>query len=117
MRVLLTSSFRRSLCLICLGVDVIGVENGTNVITISWVDHPFTTNITYCVDVIQMFGSADTSQLVPSVCGVTETMYPFPSPDHGPCDRFNFTVTPTDGVNNGTSSEPFTGYFTQATGT
>ena len=97
-------------------VDVIGVMNGTNTITISWVDQPFTTNITYFVDVIQIFGSTETSLLVSSVCELTDTVYPFLSLGHGPCDRFNFTVTPTDGVNNGTSSEPVTGYFTQATG-
>ena len=88
----------------------------TNTITISWVDQPFTTNIHYCVVVTQTFGSTETSQLVSSECGLTETVYTFTSPGHGPCDTFNFTVTPTDGVNNGISSEPVTGYFTQATG-
>ena len=89
----------------------------TNTITISWVDQPFTTNVTYCVDVTQTFGSTETSQLVSSECGLTETVYTFISPGHGPCDRYNFTITPTDGVDNGRSSEPAIGYFTQATGT
>ena len=88
----------------------------TNTITISWVDQPFTTNITYCVDVTQTFGSTETSQLVSSECGLTETVYTFTFPGHGPCDTFNFAVTPTDGVDNGTSNERVTGYFTQATG-
>ena len=79
-------------------------------------DHPFTTSITYCVDVIQILGSTETSQLVSSECGLTETVYSFTSPGHGPCDRFNFTVIATDGVHNGTSSVTVTGYFTQATG-
>ena len=87
-----------------------------NTITVSWVDQPFTTSITYCVDVIQTFGSDETSLLVSSGCGLTETVYTFTSPGHGPCDRYNFTVTPTGGVDNGTSSEPVIGYFTQATG-
>ena len=88
----------------------------TNIITISWVDQPFSTSITYCVDVIQTFGSTETSVLVSSECGLTETVYTFTSPGHGPCNTFNFTVTPTDGVDNGTSSEPVIGYFTFATG-
>ena len=89
----------------------------TNTITISWVDQPFTTNITYCVDVTQTFGSTETSLLVSSECGLTETVYTFTSPGHGPCDTFNFTVTPTDGIDSETSSEPAIGYFTQARGT
>ena len=88
----------------------------TNIITISWVDQPFTTSITYCVNVTQTFGSTETSLLVSSECGLTETVYSFTSPGHGSCDTFNFTVTPTDGVDNGASSEPVIGYFTQATG-
>ena len=111
-----SARFRSSVSLIYLGVDVIGVENMTNTITISLVDQPFTTNITYCVDIIQTFGSTETSLLVSSECGLTETVYTFTSPGHGPCDTFNFTVTPTDGVDNGTSSDPVTGYFTHATG-
>ena len=98
------------------GVDFVGVMSGEDTITISWVDYNFTFNITYCVDVVQMFGSTETSLLVSSECGLTETVYTFTSPSHGPCDTFNFTVTPTDGVDNGTSSEPVTGYFTQARG-
>ena len=98
------------------GVDFIGVMNEEDTITISWVDYNFTSIITYCVDVVQMFGSDETSLLVSSECGLTETVYTFTSPGHGPCDRYNFTVTPTDGVNNGSSSERVTGYFTQARG-
>ena len=99
-----------------IGVNIIGVENTRDSITFSWGSYNFTTNITYCVDVTQTFGSTDTSQLVSSECGLTVTVYTFTSPGHGPCDTFNFTVTPTDGVDNGTSSEPVTGYFTKATG-
>ena len=98
------------------GVDFIGVMNGEDTITISWVDYNFTSTIAYCVVVLQTFGSDETSQLVSSECGLTETVYSFIISGHGPCDTFNFTVTPTDGVNNGTSSEPVIGYFTQARG-
>ena len=98
------------------GVDFIGVMNEEDTITISWVDYNFTSDITYCVDVVQMLGSDETSLLVSSEYGLTETVYTFTSPGHGPCDTFNFTVTPTDGEDNGTSSEPVIGYFTQARG-
>ena len=98
------------------GVDFIAAMNEEDTITISWVDYNFTSTITYCVDVVQMFGSTETSQLVSSECGLTETVYTFTSPAHGPCDTFNFTVTPTDGVDNGASHERVTGYFTQARG-
>ena len=98
------------------GVDFSGVMNGEDTITISWVDYNFTSNITYCVDVVQVFGSDETSQLVSSECGLTETVYTFTSPGQGPCDTFNFTVTPIDGVDNGASNELVTGYFTQARG-
>ena len=98
-----------------VGVDIIKVMNGEDTITVSWVDQPFTTNITYFINVIQTFGSTETS---PLECVLTEsaTMFTCCSPDHGPCDRFNFTIAPTDGVDNGTSSEPVTGLFTQARG-
>ena len=102
--------FRRSLCICSIGVDI-DVENGEDSITVSWVDQPFTTSITYFVDVMQILGSSVTLD-----CVLTDTVYTCTSPGHGPCDRFNFTVIPTDGVNNGNSSEPVTGYFTQATG-
>ena len=98
------------------GVDFVGVMNEEDTITISWVDYSFTSNITYCVDVMQMFGSTETSLLVSSECGLTETVYTFTSPGHGLCDTFNLAVTPTDGGDNGTSSEPATGYFTEARG-
>ena len=32
------------------------------------------------------------------------------------CDRFSFTVTPTEGEMRGTTSEPVTGFFTRAEG-
>ena len=99
-----------------IGVNIIGVENTRDSITLTWVSYNFTTNVTYCVDVVQTFGSTETSQLVSSECGLTKTVYTFTSPGHGPCDTSNFTVTPTDGVTNGTFSEPVTGYFTQARG-
>ena len=98
-------------------MEIISVENGEDTITISWVDHPFTTNITYCVDVIQILRLNETTLLVLSVCGLTGTAFSYISPGHDHCDRFNFTVIPTDGVDNGTSSEPVTGYFTQTTET
>ena len=101
--------FYDRLFVIFIGDNINNVNNARDTITLSWGKYNFTTNITYCVDVNQPFGMP---LLVSSECGLTDTVYTFTSPGHGPCDRFNFTVTPTDGVTNGTSSEPVTGYFT-----
>ena len=62
-----------------------------------------------------MLGSTETVPLDP-VCGLTGTQYTFSHPDHTVCDRFSFTVTPTEGGRRGTSSQPVTGFFTQARG-
>ena len=50
------------------------------------------------------------------VKGLTGMQYLFTSLNHSVCDRFSFTVTPTEGGRRGTSSQPVTGFFTQAGG-
>ncbi len=51
-----------------------------------------------------------------SVCGlVNEYIFTYSNPI-SVCDRFSFTVTPTDGEMRGTTSEPVTGFFTRAEG-
>ena len=51
-----------------------------------------------------------------SVCGlVNEYIFTY-SNLISVCDRFSFTVTPTDGEMRGTTSEPVTGFFTRAEG-
>ena len=62
-----------------------------------------------------MLGSTETVPLDPA-CGLTGTQYTFSHPDRTVCDRFSFTVTPTEGGRRGTSSQPVTGFFTQARG-
>lgn len=92
------------------GVTGIGIMAMGDALTLFWVDYQFTTNITYCVDVIKTLKSIEVSSLVSSVCGLTETVFIFSPPDHAPCDTFNFTVTPTNEVDNGTSSDLITWY-------
>ena len=87
--------------------------NGSSNVNISWSDHNFTTAITYCVEI--NLGSTETVLLNP-VCGLTGTQYIFSYPNHTVCDRFSFTVTPTEGERSGTPSQPVPGFFTQARG-
>ena len=70
-------------------------------ILLSWVS-PFTLNvtntepdITYCVDVM-------TSRHIQSTCGITATTYnvTFNEGEVTPCDTFNITVTPVNGLHN-----------------
>ena len=62
-----------------------------------------------------MLDSTETVPLDP-VCGLNGTQYTFSYPNHTVCDRFSFTVTPTEGERSGTPSQPVTGFFTQARG-
>ena len=51
-----------------------------------------------------------------SVCGlVNEYIFTYSNPI-SVCDRFSFTVTPTDGEMRGTTSEPDTGFFMSTKG-
>ena len=74
-------------------------------ITVSWKNR-FTTKPSFCVDA-RSVGSFET---IASVC-VNDTQYTFTSLDTDLCEELSFTVTPTDGERNGTSSEPVTDYF------
>ena len=99
----------------CVGVEVTQtVASSANIITLYWTDR-FTTPLTYCVEINQtVLGSTETVPLDP-VCGLTGTQYTFSHP-HTVCDRFSFTVTPTEGGRRGVSSQPVPGHFTQARG-
>ncbi len=50
-----------------------------------------------------------------SVCGLANE-YIFTYSNHSVCDRFSFTLTPTEGEMRGTTSEPDTGYLTRVEG-
>ena len=50
-----------------------------------------------------------------SVCGLANE-YIFTYPNPSVCDRFSFTVTPTEGEMRGTTSEPDTGFFMRVEG-
>ena len=51
-----------------------------------------------------------------SVCGLTNGYIFMYSNPISVCDRFSFTVTPTEGEIRGTTSEPDTGFFTRGEG-
>ena len=66
----------------------------------------------YCVDINKT--TLDSSALN-SECGIADR-YIFMYSNHSVCDRFSFTVTPTEGERRGTTSEPDTGFFTRTEG-
>ena len=73
-------------------------------ITVYW-ENLFTTNVTFCVDT-QSVGSPET--LIASVCDISGTQYTFTFLESDVCEELSFTITPTDGVMNGTTSQPVT---------
>ena len=96
------------------GIESNIVTDGAQSIIIDWSGQNFTTSIMYDIDITRMVLGSTVQEL--SVQGLTGTQYTFSHPDHTVCDRFSFTVTPTEGGRRGTSSQPVTGFFTQARG-
>ncbi len=70
----------------------------------------------YCVDVNKTTLDSTEIVVLDCVCGLTnEHIFMYSNPI-SVCDRFSFTVTPTDGEMRGTTSEPVTGFFTRVKG-
>ena len=88
------------------------LDIASNILTLYLSDHNFTTEVHYYVDVHQANKNRDILSAY-----VNKTQYPFQYEDHTVCDRFSFTITPTEMGRNGTSSQPVFGHFTQARGT
>ncbi|XP_064391332.1 uncharacterized protein LOC135339104 isoform X5 [Halichondria panicea] len=89
------------------------VLNATNTITVMWNALPLTK---YCVDINRTTLDSTQTVVLDSVCGLAnEYIFTYSNPI-SMCDRFSFTVTPTDGEMRGTTSEPNTGFFTRAEG-
>ena len=78
-----------------LTVNYINIDSSSN-FNISWSapagNDP---DITYCITV--------TNSSVTDMCGMTDTHYLFQQ-DFNPCVEYNVTVTPVNGVGNGSSS-------------
>ncbi|XP_064391943.1 uncharacterized protein LOC135339654 [Halichondria panicea] len=69
-----------------------------------------------CVEITRTTLDSTETVVLNSVCGlVNEYIFTY-SNLISVCDRFSFTVTPTDGEMRGTTSEPVTGFFTRAEG-
>ncbi len=89
------------------------VLNATNTITVMWNALPLTV---YCVDINRTTLNSTQTVVLDSVCGLAnEYIFTYSNPI-SMCDRFSFTVTPTDGEMRGTTSEPNTGFFMRAEG-
>ncbi len=79
-----------------------------NTIIVTWNALPLTE---YCVDITRT--TLDSTET--TVCGLANE-YIFVYPNRSVCDRFSFTVTPTEGEMRGTTSEPDTGFLMRAEG-
>ena len=96
-----------------VGTVITNVLTAPNTITVTWNALPLTN---YCVDVNTTILDLTQTVVLDSVCGlVNEYIFTYSNPI-SVCDRFSFTVTPTDGEMRGTTSEPVTGFFTRAEG-
>ena len=90
------------------GIEPRIVTDGIHSIMIDWSGQNFTTNISYDMDITRMIlGSSVQDPLTP-VIGLTQTAYTLSYPNHSVCDRFSFTITPTEGGRRGTPSQPVT---------
>ncbi len=95
---------------------ITAVLSAPNTITVTWNALPLTE---YCVDITRT--TLDSTETVAldsvSVCGLANYEYIFTYVfNRRVCDRFSFTVTPTEGEMRGTTSEPDTGFFTRVEG-
>ncbi len=92
---------------------ITNVLTAPNTITVTWNALPFTN---YCVDITRTTLNSTDTVVLDSVCGLANE-YIFTYSNHiSVCDRFSFTVTPTDGEMRGTTSELCTGLFTRVEG-
>ena len=89
----------------CIAIGLPEIDNENYDITIFW-ENPFTTNISFYVDV----RSVGTSKTVASV-HISGTQYTFTSLENDLCEVLSFTITPTSRGSNGTSSQPVVAYF------
>ncbi len=95
-----------------VATDITDVLTAPNTITVMWNALPL---IEYCVDITRTTLDSTETVVLDSVCGLTNE-YTFTYSNPSVCDRFSFTVTPTEGEMRGTTSEPVTGFFTRAEG-
>ena len=98
------------ICPFCITLEMVltHIIVAPNTITVTWNALPFTN---YCVDVNRTTLDSTETVVLDSECGLTnEYIFTYFNPI-SVCDRFSFTVTPTEGEMRGTTSEPVTGFF------
>ncbi len=88
------------------------VKNTASSISVTWNAVPLTE---YCVNINRTTINSSETVIPNPACDITNH-FNFTYTNHSVCDRFSFTVTPTDGGRRGTTSEPETGFFTRAEG-
>ncbi|XP_064392042.1 uncharacterized protein LOC135339714 isoform X2 [Halichondria panicea] len=95
------------------GTIITNVLTAPNTITVMWNALPLTE---YCVDINMTTLDSTQTVVLDSVCGlVNEYIFTYSNPI-SVCDRFSFTVTPTEGEMRGRTSEPVTRFFMRAEG-
>ena len=96
-----------------IGTVITNVLTAPNTITVTWNALPLTE---YCVDITRTILDSTQTVVLDYVCGLAnEYIFTYSNPI-SVCDRFSFTLTPTEGEMRGTTSEPVTGFFTRAEG-
>ncbi len=96
-----------------VGTVITNVLSAPNTITVIWNALPLTE---YCVNINRTIQHSSEIVVLDSVRGlVNEYIFMYSNPI-SVCDRFTFTVTPTEGEIKGTTSEPDTGFFTRVKG-
>ena len=96
-----------------VATDITNVLTAPNTITVMWNALPLTN---YSLDITRTTLNSTETVTLDSVCGLAnEYIFMYSNPI-SVCDRFSFTVTPTEGEMRGITSEPVTGFFTRAEG-
>ncbi len=95
-----------------VATDITDILSAPNTIIVMWSALPLTN---YCVNIFRATLDSNETVVFDSVCGLANE-YMFMYSNRSVCDRFSFTVTPTEGEMRGTTSKPDTGFFQTARG-
>ncbi len=95
-----------------VATDITDILSAPNTIIVMWSALPLTN---YCVNIFRATLDSNETVVFDSVCGLANE-YMFMYSNRSVCDRFSFTVTPTEGEMRGTTSEPVAGFFQTARG-
>ena len=107
---------RLNICYTDIEPNILTSDDDPQSLIVDWSGQVFTSNITFDVHITRMTLGSSQIFLFKEIRNLVNMHYRFTSLNHSVCDRFSFTVTPTEGGRRGISSQPVTGFFTQARG-